>query len=79
MVSQGLVVSAGVSSEVSLITKVSTNFSSVVSAIVVDGATFQLPDIIIDFNASTITSLGQLQAAFNDMFIRAAASAGLTH
>jgi hypothetical protein len=78
MLSQGLLGSTGISSEVSLDVKVNTNFSSVQSAIAAQGANLGLPDIIIDFSAATITSFTQLKAALADMLARAASAAGLT-
>lgn len=78
MVSQGLLVSTGISSEVSLGVKVSTTMSSVQSAIVAQGGGLSLPDILVDFGTTNITNLGQLRAAFNDMFERAKSLSGLT-
>jgi hypothetical protein len=76
--STGVLVSTGISSEVSLGVKVSTNLSSVQSAIVADGSVLTLPDILIAFNSTNITSFTQLKAAFADMLVRAAQVAGLT-
>ena len=78
MLSQGTLVSTGISAEVSLGVKVSTVMSSVQSAIAAQGSSFSLPDILIDFGTTNITSMGQLRAAFADMLVRAAAVAGLT-
>jgi hypothetical protein len=78
MLSQGTLVSTGISSEVSLGVKVSTQMSTVQSAVVAQGSGLSLPDIIIDFGTANITSLAQLKTAMDDMFKRAAAVAGLT-
>jgi hypothetical protein len=78
MLSQGTLVSTGISSEVSLGVKVSSTLSTVQSAITAQGSGLSLPDILIDFGTTNITSLGQLKAAIDDMFKRAAAVAGLT-
>ena len=75
MLSAGTSQSTAVSSTVSLITKVNTQMSSVVSATLV-GLT--VPDIILDFTNVNITSFSQLRAAVNDLLFRAAGSAGLT-
>ncbi len=78
MLSQGTLVSTGISSEVSLGVKVSTGFSTVLSTVALQGSNLNLPDIIIDFSSTSITSLGQLKTAMADMTVRAAAVLGLT-
>ncbi len=78
MLSQGTLVSSGISSGASLGVKLGTQLSTTMSTVDAQGSSLQLPDILIDFGTTNITSLGQLQCAFDDMFIRAAAIAGLT-
>jgi hypothetical protein len=79
MLSTGALASTGISSEVSFGVKVATNMSSVQSAVVIQQtAGLGLPDILVDFNSSNITSLAQLRAAFADMLVRCAQVAGLT-
>jgi hypothetical protein len=80
MLSQGTLVSTGISSEVSLGVKVSTQMSTVQSTVVAQRAQgLNAPDIIIDFGTTNITSMGQLKAAFADMLAIAASAAGLTN
>jgi hypothetical protein len=56
----------------------STQFSTVQSTIAAQPV-LNLPDILIDFGTTNITSMSQLRAAFADMLNRAAAVAGLTN
>jgi hypothetical protein len=58
--------------------KVSSTLSTVQSTITAQGSSLQLPDILVDFGTTNITSLAQLKAAMDDIFKRAAAVAGLT-
>ena len=78
VLSTGVSVSAGISSEVSLDVKVNTTLSTLQSAIVVQGSNLNLPDIIIDFNGTTISSLAQFKTVVADMVVRAAQAAGFT-